>query len=82
MEKHPIIEVTWLDAAKEDAYLPPSAIYIHPIERKSTGYLLSDEGDKIIIAYGLLYNLDKDDIAYDGVQVIPKPVKQIRIIEK
>ena len=82
MIDHWIVEVTWLDAFKEEAYLPLEATRLQPIERKSVGYLLNDEGDKITISSGLLFNLNKNDVAYDGVQVIPKPVKQIRTMGK
>lgn len=67
------VEVVWLDAATEEAHIPlEEALKLTPIERSNVGYLLVEDNDRILLAYGILNNMFKGLTAYDYSMEIPK----------
>jgi len=70
-----IVEITWLDACSESAYLPIEAIRnMKTLTRKNVGYKLDMTDSHITITNGIVENLYHDETGYDGCFTIPKGV--------
>ena len=77
-----IVEITWLDAWDDTAYLEEAATEnLAPIERRNVGYLIKGDADKVIITSGVINNLYAGKVFIDGVIVIPRSmITEIKVI--
>lgn len=67
------VTVHWIDAALEDGDLSPDAAQdLLPLIRESTGYLVEDNAEKVVICFGLIQNPMNELLAYDKPMVIPR----------
>lgn len=75
-----IIEVTWLDVGLESARLHiDEAKTIHPMVRKNVGYCIELSYEKLVMAFGIIEDIDRDKTVCDQTLVIPRStVKEIK----
>jgi hypothetical protein len=65
--------VHWIDAQVEGDDMPiEGALDLKPLIRENAGYLLEESEEKVILAFGLIKNPNKDIIGYDKILVIPR----------
>ncbi len=68
-----LVEVTWLDAVKEDCTLQMEAIKaIVPATRHNVGYLVANEAGHVTLAFGDIHDLYRGKVAYDDMFTIPR----------
>ena len=68
-----MVEVEWLDAGFENANLSiEEAKNLTPMKRTNCGYLIKKDKDKVILAFGKIYDSDHQVSVLDGSLVIPR----------
>jgi len=68
-----LVQVRWLDAFSEEAHIGIDfAQTLNPLERSNTGYLIDKNDERVIIAFGTIWDKDKKLMALDRTLVIPK----------
>ena len=73
MEELPRIEVTWVDAWSDTAYIERSAASnLVSVERFNRGLLVLEDDENIIITQGTINNVFQGRLLLDGFQVIHK----------
>ena len=71
------VEVTWLDAWSDGAYLDWDAVRdVEAATRTNVGYVMRDDAEVIVITPGIVHNLFEDRVQVEGIHVIPKCMVQ------
>ncbi len=68
-----IVEVIWLDAGCEHNDLTlEQAKEITPMKRSNVGYLIESNDEKVVVAFGMIADQDKNMETTSDTLVIPK----------
>ena len=68
-----IVRVKWLDAGCESLQLnEEDAKKTSPMPRENVGYLLADNEEKVVVAFGIVEDRDRHIKVYDQTLVVPK----------
>ena len=67
-----IVEIIWLDAGLESMQLSiEEAKILKPMPRKNIGYLIHQDEDKVILAFGFIEDSEKYKSVCDQILILP-----------
>ncbi len=68
-----VVEVFWVDAGFENSHLSEEQVKaITPLPRHNVGYLMVDDGEKVILCFGYIEDREHNEGVWDGALVIPR----------
>lgn len=76
-ETPPLVEVTWLDAWSDEVFFDQEMVdVLIPAIRKSSGYLLRNDDEVVVLTGELIDNSFVGKQRRQGLRLIPKPMVQ------
>ena len=76
-ETPPLVEVTWLDSWSDEVFFEQEMVdVLIPAIRKSSGYLLRDDDEVVVLTGELIDNSFVGEQRRQGLRLIPKSMVQ------